>query len=386
MPSTGQPSHKIFILGPAYPLRGGLATFDELFCRALIEEGHRAAIVSYSLQYPGFLFPGTTQFEKTGQAPEGIAIHTMINSIHPWTWWKTARFLIRQRPDFVVIRYWIPFMGPCLGTIARLVRKAGIRVIAICDNVLPHEKRPGDRWFTRYFIGACDGFVTMSQAVMQDLEQFTRSENKLFLLHPLYTSFGTLLDKEEARSYLGLHAHDRVLLFFGLIRHYKGLDLLLKAMGDPALRALQVRLIVAGEFYEDRAAYDRIVHDLGIEDAVWMDGHFVPHDKVRYYFSAADLVTLPYRTATQSGVTQVAFHFEKPCLVTKVGGLAEIIPDRKAGYVVDPEPSAIAEAIVDFFSWDRSAAFIAGMQQEKKKYAWDIFVRNIVELYKQIGT
>lgn len=382
MIQTDQQRYKVFIIGPAFPLRGGLATFDELFCRALQSEGHESAIVSYAMQYPGFLFPGTTQYDTTGKAPEGITIHTRINSVNPLNWFQTASFIIRQKPDFVVIRYWIPFMGPCLGTIARLVRRAGINVIAICDNVLPHEKRPGDRIFTRYFIGSSDGYITMSEAVMEDLKQFTKSANKRYLLHPLYTSFGEKSDKNVARDHFGIGHEDKVILFFGLIRKYKGLDLLLEAMGDQRIKAMNIKLLIAGEFYEDRTFYDEIIRKHGLEQHVILEGKFIPNEEVRYYFSAADLVTLPYRTATQSGVTQVAFHFEKPCLVTQVGGLSEIIPHGKAGYVVLPEPGAIADAIVDFYTNNREFAYTEGMKKEKKKYAWNIFVDNIVQLYE----
>ncbi len=274
-------------------------------------------------------------------------------------------------------------MGPCLGTIARLLKRSGIKVIAICDNVLPHEKRPGDRIFTRYFIGSCDGYVTMSEAVMEDLKQFTASENKRYLLHPLYTSFGEKLDKNVARDFFGMGHQDKVILFFGLIRKYKGLDLLLEAMGDERIKALNIKLLIAGEFYEDRALYDDIIRKHELQNNVILEGKFIPNEEVRYYFSAADLVTLPYRTATQSGVTQVAFHFEKPCLVTRVGGLSEIIPHGIAGYVVTPEPAAIADAIVDFYSQNREFAYIEGMKKEKKKYAWNIFVDNIVQLYEK---
>ncbi len=374
---------KIFIIGPAFPLRGGLATFDELFCKAIIEAGHEASIISYSLQYPNFLFPGSTQFDTSGKAP-GIPIYTLINSINPFSWFKTARFIRKEKPDAVVIRYWIPFMGPALGTIARLIKRKGIKVIAITDNVIPHEKRPGDELFTKYFVRSCDGFVTMSKAVMEDLNQFTKSPYKQFLLHPLYTSFGEKLPIQEARQQLNLMPADKVVLFFGLIRQYKGLDLLLKAMGDKRIQELGVKLLVAGEFYEDRSYYDTLIKELGIEKQVVLHARFIPTEEVRLFFSAANLITLPYKHATQSGVTQVAFHFEKPVMVTNVGGLSEIIPNGKAGYVVEPDGTAIATAIHDFFINEREETYTRGMIEEKQKYKWSIFVDKIIELYQQI--
>lgn len=375
---------KVLIIGPAYPLRGGLATFDELFCRAFRQQGHACEIVSYSLQYPRFLFPGSTQYDTSGKAPEGITIHTLINSVNPFSWFSTARFIKKQKPDFIVFRFWIPFMGPALGTIARLVRKKGIKVLAITDNVIPHEKRPGDTAFTRYFIRSCDGFITMSQSVLDDLSQFTSTAHKRFLLHPLYTSFGEKLPKAEARRQLGIAENDRIILFFGLIRKYKGLDVLLEAMADGRIRALGVKLLIAGEFYEDRSAYDQIIRQHGLEKNIILHAGFVANDSVKTYFSATDLVTLTYRNATQSGVTQVAFHFEKPVLVTNVGGLAEIIPHGECGYVVDFDKAQIADAIVDFYQSDREATYTQGMIREKQKYDWRIFVEKVLELYKAL--
>ena len=375
---------KVFILGPAYPLRGGLATFDELLCRALIKENHDAQIVSYSLQYPEFLFPGSSQYDQSGKAPEGITIHTKINSVNPFNWFNVGRFIQREKPDLLVVRYWLPFMGPALGTILRMARKRGVKVIAICDNVIPHEKRPGDTQFTRYFLKSCHGFVTMSKSVLQDLEKFISTDKKRFLLHPLYTSFGDKLSKEAAREHLSLNSNDRIILFFGLIRKYKGLDLLLEAMGDERIKKEKIKLLVAGEFYEDRSYYDEIIRKHQLEEQVIFHARFIPNEEVRYYFSAADLLTLTYRNATQSGVTQVAFHFEKPVIVTNVGGLSEIIPDGKCGFVVQPDPKEIASRILDFYTLKKESDFSAAMAEEKKKYEWSVFVAGLMELYEKL--
>ncbi len=371
---------KIFIIGPAYPLRGGLATFDELFCNAFINEGHQCEIISYSLQYPNFLFPGSTQFDTSGVAPKNLKIHTLINSVNPLSWLKTARFIKQQKPDFVVFRFWIPFMGPALGSIARLIRKNGIKVLAITDNVIPHEKRIGDKLFANYFIKSCDGFVTMSKAVMTDLEKYTNTTHKKYLLHPLYTSFGNKLDKTFSRKTLGLAIEDNIVLFFGLIRHYKGLDLLLDAFNE--LKHLpNIKLVIAGEFYEDKQPYLNLIEKYQLQNNIIIHAKFIANEDVKLYFSAADMVALPYRTATQSGVTQVSFHFEVPTLVTNVGGLGEIIPDKIAGYVVEPTGTAIANGIIDYFENKRQAMFTEGMKNEKQKYDWKIFVDEVVSLY-----
>jgi glycosyltransferase involved in cell wall biosynthesis len=374
---------KIFIIGPAYPLRGGLATFDELFCKAFNEQGHDCEIISYSLQYPNFLFPGSTQFDTSGNAPKNIKIHTLINSVNPLSWIKTARFIKKQKPDFIVFRFWIPFMGPALGSIARMVRKSGVKVLAITDNVIPHETRPGDVAFAKYFINACDGFVTMSKAVMKDLEKFTSTVHKKYLLHPLYTSFGEKLNKMDARKALELPTDKQLVLFFGLIRNYKGLDMLLDAMNELKSNP-NINLVIAGEFYEDKQPYLDLIEKYQIQNQVILHGKFIANEDVKLYFSAADLVALPYRSATQSGVTQVSFHFEVPTLVTNVGGLGEIIPDKVAGYVVESNGKAIADGIKDYFENDRMPSFTEGMKKEKQKYDWKIFVDEVIDLYKNI--
>ncbi|MBK6985982.1 MAG: glycosyltransferase [Bacteroidetes bacterium] len=374
---------KIFIIGPAYPLRGGLATFDELFCKAFNEQRHDCEIISYSLQYPNFLFPGSTQFDTSGNAPKNIKIHTLINSVNPLSWIKTAKFIKKQKPDFIVFRFWIPFMGPALGSIARMVRKSGVKVLAITDNVIPHETRPSDVAFAKYFINACDGFVTMSKAVMKDLEKFTSTVHKKYLLHPLYTSFGEKLNKMDARKALELSTDKQLVLFFGLIRNYKGLDMLLDAMNELKSNP-NINLVIAGEFYEDKQPYLDLIKKYGIENQVILHGKFIANEDVKLYFSAADLVALPYRSATQSGVTQVSFHFEVPTLVTNVGGLGEIIPDKVAGYVVESNGKAIADGIKDYFENDRMPSFTEGMKKEKQKYDWKIFVDEVIDLYQSI--
>lgn len=371
---------KVFIIGPAFPLRGGLASFDELFCEALNKEGHQCEIISYRLQYPNFLFPGSTQYHVNGTAPKNITIHTLINSVNPLSWFKTASFIKKQKPDFIIFRFWIPFMGPALGTIARLVKKQNIKVLAITDNVIPHEKRLGDKQLASYFIKGCDAFVTMSKAVMNDLEKFTNTSHKKYLLHPLYTAFGDKIPKQEARLKLNLKHDDRVILFFGLIRKYKGLDLLIEAFS--LLKANpHNKLLIAGEFYEDKQPYFDLISKYKLEEQIMLLNQFIPNDDVKYYFSAADIVALPYRSATQSGVTQVSFHFEVPTLVTNVGGLGEIIPHNVAGYVVEPNPQAIGSSLEDYFENNKEQAFTEGMKQEKQKYEWSIFVNEIISLY-----
>lgn len=361
---------KIIIVGTAYPYRGGLSAFNERLAYEYQQQGDEVEIYTFTLQYPSFLFPGKTQYSDE-PAPAGLHIVRRINSINPFNWFRTGREIARKRPDILITKYWLPFMAPCLGTIERCVRRNGhTQIVSILDNVIPHEHRPGDRLFSRYFVNSTDRFVAMSRSVLDDLNLFTTTKPRRFCPHPLYDHYGALVDKPAALSNLQLDPTYHYVLFFGFIRGYKGLDLLLEAMADSRFADLRVRLIVAGEFYGDPKPYLQQIEQLHLGDRVVLCTDFIPDSKVNNYFCASDIVAQPYKSATQSGVTQIAFHFEKPMLVTRVGGLAEIVPDGKVGYVVEPDAHQIADALVDYFSNQRESAFTEGVRQEKTKYAW----------------
>ena len=369
---------KNIIVGPAFPLRGGIANFNNALCKAFINEGIHSKIYSFSLQYPSFLFPGKTQFEK-GKPPQGFQIKKIINSINPYNWWKVARAIREENPDYIIIRYWLPFMAPCLGSIARMVKwNTNIQVIAITDNVIPHEKRLGDNFLTSYFVKSCHGFLTLSTSVLDDLSKFTNCTNKKFVPHPIYDIFGDRVQKAAAIQRLDLDADNKYLLFFGFIRKYKGLDILLKAMADVRLKG--VKLIIAGEFYDDPQEYLDLISELGIQDQVILKSDFIPSDQVKYYFCACDMVVQTYKTATQSGVTQIGYHFERPMLVTDVGGLAEIIPHHKVGYVTEVSSVAVADAIIDFYANDREQEFAENTKKEKQRFSWKNLVHSIHEM------
>jgi glycosyltransferase involved in cell wall biosynthesis len=376
----------VIIVGPAHPLRGGLATFDQRLAREFIQQGFDCRIYSFSLQYPDFLFPGTTQY-STEPPPEGLTIRSRINSINPFNWWSVGEELRKARPDLIVVRFWLPLMGPALGTILRRVKKnRHTRIVAITDNVIPHEKRPGDTPFTRYFLKSCDAFVTMSEKVMADLRTFQPDRPARQVAHPLYDNFGEPIPREEARAQLrakGLNIadKDRVLLFFGFIRQYKGLDIALEAMADQRVRDLGIKLLVAGEFYEDAAPYRELIARLGIEESLLLRTDFIPDSEVRHYLCAADAVIQPYRNATQSGVTPLAYHFEKPMIVSNVGGLPALVPHELVGLVAEPEPGPMAAAMLRYFVLGESF-FLPALRTEKEKYSWARLVATILELSK----
>lgn len=369
---------RVVIIGPAHPLRGGLASFNERLARQFAFEGDDVSIFTFSLQYPDFLFPGTTQYSSE-PAPDDINIKPVINSVNPVNWLKTGTHLRNLKPDLIVVRYWLPFMGPCLGTILRLVKKnRHTSVICIADNIIPHEKRPGDTWFTRYFIPPVDGFITMSKKVMNDLSKLTTKPTTL-VVHPLYDNFGTPVEKSIARKHLGLQEQDKIVLFFGFIRKYKGLDLLLEAMAQPSIKSAGIKLLIAGEFYEARQQYDDLIERLNIRSQLILATEFIADSEVKHYVSAADFVIQPYRNATQSGVTPLAYHFEKPMLVTNVGGLADMVPNEKVGLVCEPDPEEIAKKLLQLYELGENY-FLPHLRNEKKKYSWANMTRSIKEL------
>jgi glycosyltransferase involved in cell wall biosynthesis len=371
---------KIFIIGPAFPLRGGPAQFNENLCAQLIKAGHDAQIISYSLQYPNFLFPGKSQFEESGKAPEGIKIHTLINTINPFNWIGVANFIKKEKPDFILFRYWLPFFGPSLGTIGKLV-KSKTKVLALTDNIIPHEKKMDIRSFTKYFVNNCHGFIAMSKKVLNDISLFSSTPNKVYSPHPMYETYGDPVDMKTAREKLGLNQNDKIVLFFGLVRAYKGLDILIEAMSAEEIKKQNIKLLVAGEFYDDKNQYLDLVEKKGMKDLVILHDKFIANEDVRYYFCASDLVAQTYRNATNSGVTMVAYYYEKPILVTNVGGLAEIVPDGKCGYVVENSIPLITKKIADYFENGREEEFTAHVKEEKKKYQWDSFINKLLTLY-----
>ena len=365
---------KIAILGSAHPLRGGLAAFNERLAYQLQQQGHEVVIYSFSLQYPSFLFPGKTQFTDE-PAPAGLKIRTIVNSVNPLNWLKVGGQMNKEKYDLVIVKYWLPFMGPAFGNILRQAKKnKHTRVLCIVDNIIPHEKRPGDEPFTKYFIKAVDAFVTMSKDVLKDVKTFT-DKPAYFTPHPIYDSYNEAVSKQAACEKLQLAPNKKYILFFGFIRESKGLDLLLEAMADERIVQAGIELLAAGEYYnkEVEANNNKIIEEHKLQSRVHLKTDFIPNSEVRYYFSAADLVVQPYKHATQSGITQIAFHFEKPMVVTNVGGLAEVVPDGKVGFVAEPNPTSIADAILKFYMPDSIPNLHHNILEEKKKYTWDTF-------------
>lgn len=382
---------RIILIGTAHPYRGGLASYNERLARALMDAGHEVTIYTFTVQYPRMLFPGKTQF-STSPAPAGIRIQRKVSSINPLNWIRVGRELRKAKPDLLLFKYWLPFMGPCFARIAAIAkRNKHTKAIAILDNLIPHEHRLGDKLFTRWFVNRMDAFIAQSQSVFDDLKAFSPSPRQgrgskpaLLSPHPLFDNFGMIIPKAEAKDLLNLDPRFGYVLFFGFIRAYKGLDLLLEAWSDERIAHLPLKLLIAGEYYESPEKYKELIRSLGLAARVIEHNDFVADEEVYKYFCASDLLVQPYRHATQSGVAQIGYHFNKPMIVTNVGGLPEIVPHNKVGYVVRPDPRDIADHIVRFYSENREREFSDNATEEKKKYAWNRMVEAIQNVYAKL--
>ena len=370
----------MLIVGPAWPLRaGGMATFNERMAYSLQEQGHQVEIITFSMQYPSWLFPGKTQMSDE-PAPEGLNIRVLLHALNPINWLITARYVRQYRADYLILRYWMPFMAPCLGMLSFWSAIFGSKAIriALADNIIPHESFPLSRVLTKFFLAQTDSAATLSDSVRADLMALGYRKPSIRLKHPLYDNFGAPVDRETACNTLGLDPGFTYFLFFGFIRAYKGLDLLLEAFADERLRSQNVKLIVAGEFYESPDRYNRIIRERNLAPHLVLLTRFIRHDEVRFLFSAAQLVTQTYHHATQSGVTQIGFHYHTPMLVTDVGGLAELVDHDRSGYVCPPNPEKIADHMIDFMMNKRYAEMSAQVAVKKQELSWEEFVRKLL--------
>ncbi|HET6402869.1 MAG TPA: glycosyltransferase family 4 protein [Candidatus Kapabacteria bacterium] len=386
---------RIVIVGTAYPLRGGIAHHISLLEQTLVRRGHDVKVITFKRQYPKFLFPGKSQEEITNDDSDDRSsritngpAEQLIDSINPITWMKAGVAAANFKPDLILFKYWIPFFAPAYGVLARtakrLTRKHGreCRVAFIVDNVLPHEKRPGDLMLTKFAFRAVDYFIVLSDAVERDLKAVEPAAKIVRLDHPTFENFGPRVDRFEARTKLGISGDAPVILFFGYIRKYKGLDILLRAMPRILERLTELRLIVAGEFYGDEKEYRALIEELRIPAKnLVLATDYIPNDQVTIYFSAANVCVLPYRSATQSGIVLVAYNFDVPAIATNVGGLAEVVKDGESGLIApEATPESVAEKVIQFFEEGLEEKLTHGVIEEKQKYSWDVFAEGIETL------
>ncbi len=378
---------KFVIIGTAYPLRGGIAHYVSLLYRSLVARGQEVKVITFSRQYPKILFPGKSQDEK-GDAGIPIESIQVIDSINPLTWGKAGKLAAEFEPDGVIFKFWLPFFAPAYGMIARTIKKVmgkkgkKTNIIFIADNVIPHEKRPGDRAFTNYAFKAVDNFIVQSSAVERDLKIVKPDAKYVRLEHPVYEIFGKTLPINDVRAKLGIADDAQVLLFFGFIRKYKGLDIILRAMPELIKKYPKLVLVVAGESYSGEDDFRALIKELAIPDAnLKLFTDYIPNDDVPLYFSAANVAVLPYRSATQSGIVQIAYNFDLPVIATDVGGLAEIVIDGVCGLIApQPTPEAVAKEIVNYFDNNLESKLREGVREEKKKYSWESFAEGVEQI------
>lgn len=375
-------SKRIVILGPASPYRGGIATGNDILADEL-KKNHTVKIINFTVQYPNLLFPGKTQFHENYPTPPSYN-KRLLNSINPFSWRKIGQQLRNEKPDIIIMRYWMPFFAPALATIANIARKnKHTKVIVIADNIIPHEHRAGDKQLTSYLVNRVDGFIAMSKSVLKEFNLFN-IKHKRYSPHPMFRNYGIKISKTEACKQLDISTDYKYILFFGLIRDYKGLDLLLESIDHEYFRVNKIKLIIAGEYYSKKDYYTQLIKKLEIEDLIISFDYFIPDENVNAFFSIADLIASPYKSATQSGVAQIAYYFELPMLVTNVGGLPELVPNNKVGYVVEPNANAIQEKLIEFYKENKSLEFKTNLATEKLRFTWDKMVNTILDLEKEI--
>ena len=377
---------KKIIIGPGYPLRGGISESNQALFNAFKMNKDDVKIVSYSLQYPAVLFPGKKQF-MDGVNFKIDGVENLINTLNPFSWLKAARYIIKEKPKYVIVRYWHPYFAFCLSVICKILRRNSIYIIAWIDNVYPHESVPFQSILTSYFLGSCDAFFVMSESVKKDLLHFSNVENKNIYLspHPVYNVFGDIVNKQEARETIGLPSSSikgRFILFFGLVRSYKGLDLLLDVMASKKVKELNLNLIIAGEFYDAKEKYLKKINHLKLKN-IYLYDSYIPNQDVANYFCASDIVVQPYISATQSGVSMIAYNFNKPIILTNVGGLSEYVVNQQDGYLVDVNIDSIADALVDFYKNNREEKFVKSVKKKQINFTWSNFAHKFNLLYDQ---
>lgn len=369
---------KIVLVGTFPPFRGGISNFYHTMADRLSID-YDVHAINFTTQYPDLLFPGKSQFSETA-APISYNTERILSSVNPISWRKTAKRIIELQPDLIIFKYWMPFFAPVFASVLKKVKKnLDVNAMVVCDNIIPHEGRPMDTALTRKFFDQVDHFVVMSKSVEEDLLSLYPKANYAYSPHPLYDLFGTEIEQRSARSEIGV-SEDKLLLYFGLIRPYKGLDILIKSAKILKEKISNFKILAVGDCYDDPQIYHDLIKENDVDDVFDLRTEFVPDHKVSSYFSAADVVVLPYKDATQSGVVPVAYHFNTPVVVSDVGGLKEIVENDKTGYVVQPNKENIAQGIIKYYNNKDSIDFPEEIEKYKSRFSWEEFLNKMLSL------
>jgi glycosyltransferase involved in cell wall biosynthesis len=367
---------RIAYLSTFYPFRGGIAQFNALLYNQFLKQGHQTKAFTFTTQYPSILFPGETQFVKENDSAEVIDSQRILSTTNPLSWYKSAKIIKKYNPDLMIMKFWMPYFAPSLGFVAGKL-KNHTKSISILDNVIPHEKKFFDKSLTKYFLSKNHAFIAMSEKVKNDLLQLEPKAKVQVLPHPLYNHFGEINDKTQARDILGIDKNKKTILFFGFIREYKGLDLLIEAF-DKLDDSYQ--LLIAGEVYGNFEKYNQIISKNKNKNNIHKFVRYISDDEVNKFFCAADVCILPYKSATQSGITGISYHFELPMIATATGGLPEIIHHNKTGFIIEKiNSNAIADAIQKYFKNCDSEKLKENIRTLKKELSWEVFAEKIIE-------
>lgn len=372
---------KIAFLSPFYPFRGGIAQFSDSLYLSLLKDNDIKAF-TFTRQYPKLFFPGKTQYVSPDDLNRNITAEKVLDSINPLTYYKTAKEIIKYSPDLVLISYWMPFFAPAFGKIAGLLKRKGIKVIAILHNVIAHENRFGDKELTKYFFNKCDGFVILNKSSEKELLEIKPDAKYIIHPHPLYDHYGEKIGQVEARNKLNITAHKKVILFFGFIRDYKGLDLLIESMKDLDDSYL---LLIAGEVYGDFKKYDELIDNINVRSKLNLYIRYIPETEIPVFFSASDVCVLPYKSATQSGIIGISYHFDVPVIVSNAGGLSEMVEENKTGLIVNEAvPEVLSASIKEYFKGELKFKFVHNIKEYVLKNSWNALAEEILSMAKKI--
>ncbi len=370
---------KIVLIGPVYPYKGGISHYTGLMFRALSKK-YDVTLLSYSFQYPKILY----KKEQRDYSNDTFKIDNtqyVINTANPVNWIATANKINKLKPDLVIIQWWHPYFAPCYQTIAGNIKNS--KVLFICHNVFPHERFPLDKWLTKRTLKKGNYYIVQSSQDENDLKTIIPNAKYIRAVHPTYNAFKMQnMSKENARELLGIQPEEKILLFFGFVRKYKGLDYLIKAMPQIKEKLSDCKLLVVGDFGDDKEEYIELINQLIVNDVIDIYDGYIPDKEVEKFFAACDVVVLPYISATQSGIVQIAYGFDKPVIATNVGGLPDVVIDGKTGYLVEVKnEKSIADAVISFFDNSSDGRFEAGVKEESYRFSWDRMIDNINKLY-----